>query len=150
MEDNDKSIRFPLEFKAHTNLTKLWNGMSLGLIDGYDSLQQSIKTILWTIPESRPLYKDFGVGIQDFLFGDLTDKEIRKLKERISYNIDKYEPRIELIDIIEGSESGKNGLIELCIQYKIIETNEESEINIEYNEEMISDIQGEGLGLVLS
>lgn len=80
--------------------------------DGFALLQtikevaaQNIKMVLYTEPGERVFDPQFGVGIKRFLFQPDVQQTRTEIRNRISQQINKYLPYINILEISFGSKT---------------------------------------------
>lgn len=83
-----------------------------------DLVRESVKRILFTRPFERVNRPNFGVGAENFLF-DFTELIERRAKEIITYQLQTYEPRIEVLDVNISRDPQDLYKVKLTIQYVI-------------------------------
>lgn len=108
-----------------TTLPVVLENGTWGTVAGVDSVKQSIGRILKTVLNSRWYREDLGVGIEDALFDPNDDVIEAWLDYAISEGIEKYEPRVKLLNIIYPNsgtdiDSGKR-LIQINV--RLLRTN---------------------------
>lgn len=67
---------------------------------GYRAVAQSLKTIVLTNPGDLPYDEEFGVGVNSILGENYSVPATLALKDRIYSQVEKYEPRVELSDVV--------------------------------------------------
>jgi len=93
-------------------------------------VKESIKRILLTRPFERPNRPNFGIGIEKFLFSNISSISqfaIDEIKEQLK----TFEPRI-IVDKVSFERQGENG-IKIIISYRVRENyleNQSLEINL--------------------
>lgn len=101
----------------------------LGILYDEDSINQSLKNIVFTNKHERP-YDDYDISsnIQNYLFelnnSAFLNKEIR---DSLYTSIQNYEPRINIIDIIVDSTNKHS--IKVDLYYKIRKTDKISKFD---------------------
>lgn len=104
----------------------------LNIKKGTRSISQSLHTILKTNPNDLDFDEDFGVGIDQILGENNDPISLLALKERISDQISRYEPRIELIEIDTRVSNNQNlHSLAITLYYIIKNTSVEEQITIE-------------------
>ena len=83
------------------------------------AISRSVRNIVLTIPGERPFDPDFGTDINSSLFELMSPITANIVKEQISYSIKRYEPRVELIEVIVEPIYDYNQY-NVIINYKII------------------------------
>lgn len=113
---------FPPSFSAR--------GGEVHVVSGEDDIEQSLGILLATQRSERVMQESFGCDLNEFLFTEISQGTIGRLRSFIEDAILHHEPRIVLNDI-EVSESGAEaGLLLISIDYTIRATN--SRFNMVY------------------
>jgi phage baseplate assembly protein W len=95
---------------------------SLGYPSLEESIRQSIRIILLTRPGERLMRPRFGAGLETFLHEPNTLDTHRRIHDRISAGIRRWEPRV-VADRIEVREDGERpDTVRIEIVYRIIRT----------------------------
>lgn len=93
---NYKGIAFPFQITGGGSVAT-----SELTTDDYRRVKDSIYQILMTYPGERIMNPEFGCRIKNFIFDNITDITILGMvKYEIETAINKWEPRIQLLDVI--------------------------------------------------
>ena len=105
-------------------------GGDVQIVSGAEDIEQSLAILLSTRQGERVMQDDFGCELSEFLFGEISQGLIGRVRSLIADAILHHEPRISL-NGIDVSESGaKDGLLLIGIDYTIRATN--SRFNMVY------------------
>ena len=75
-------------------------------------VDQAIQLILGTAPGERPMRPEFGCGIHDYVFESIDSYTLGRIDYEIRLALDRWEPRIDLVDIdFDTSEAGLGKLV---------------------------------------
>ena len=86
----------------------------LTTVKNEDSIKQSLRTIINTPKGSRIFEPDFGCNVNFYLFEPYLPETGMRIAKDIEYNINAYEPRVELLDIkVEGDSENSGYNIEI-------------------------------------
>lgn len=113
-------VSFPLGVDAR-------GGVALAHED--QDVQQAITIILGTAPGERPMRPEFGCGIHDFVFESVDADMLGRLEFEIRDALDRWEPRIEVRDVVfdlreQGhGPAGSTDVLVIDITYVLRETN---------------------------
>ena len=109
MPKETPGVSFPLEE----------NGKNAGydLCDVKEAVKFNVKNIVLTNPGERVMDSDFGAGIYQALFLNMTDKLLLQIAERIQNQLSTYAPYIT-VNLINVRPNGENSL-KVSIKYKI-------------------------------
>ena len=110
------------------NLPKNTN-LDFNFVENYESIHQSITTIIMTKKGSRTQFQNpyFGSNIHKILFEKMSLFTSIQIKNEIALALELWEPRIEIIEIIVDADQ-ENNLYNVAIHYKIVELNIEDEL----------------------
>ena len=98
-------------------------GAEVQTVSGVDDIEQSLMILLETRRGERVMQDDFGCDLSEFLFGEISQGLIGRMRSIIADAILHHEPRIAL-NGIEVSEGGSvDGLLLIRIDYTVRATN---------------------------
>lgn len=83
-------VAFPLRVDARGGVA---------LAHDEDDVYEAITVILGTAPGERPMRPEFGCGIHDYVFETIDAYTIGQLTQEIRVALDRWEPRIEVLDL---------------------------------------------------
>lgn len=89
-----------------------------------DDVEQSLWIILTTAPGERVMRPDFGCGIYDLAFAVIDTATLTRVESEVRTSIQKYEARIELIDVIVDPSQAADGLLNIEVEYRVRRTNQ--------------------------
>jgi len=64
-----------------------------------ESVRQNLKNLILTSPGEKVMDPEFGVGVQRILFENFSDPAVSNIKNRITSQVRKYMPFVEVLDI---------------------------------------------------
>jgi phage baseplate assembly protein W len=96
----------------------------LALVRGEQDIEEAITIILGTAPGERPMRPEFGCGIHDYIFETVDAYTIGRLETEIRLALDRWEPRIEVLDINFDTSAAEVGQLLIDIGYVVRETND--------------------------
>ncbi len=96
----------------------------VGLAAGGDDVEQAIRIILSTAPGERPMRPDFGCGIHGLVFDSLDATTVARADVEVRQALDRWEPRIELDDLVFSTDAVDVGVLYVDIRYRLRATNE--------------------------
>ena len=82
------------------------------------AVKESIKNLLFTDRGEKLMRPNFGGGIRELLFENMTPDVIKELENRITETIELYEPRCELIEVSVQASLDENS-VKATIQFYI-------------------------------
>jgi phage baseplate assembly protein W len=105
---------FPPQFEAQGKTVKM-------AID-QDNIRQSLMILLSTVPGERFMHPTYGCDLRRFLFQDVNQGFMTRLKEALLDAITRYESRIKINDIVIALQDSQNGHLTIDLQYTILAT----------------------------
>jgi len=96
----------------------------LALSSGDADVQEAIDVILGTAPGERPMRPEFGCGIHNHVFSNIDASTIAKIEVDIREALDRWEPRIEVLDIDPDLSRMGDGVLLIDITYQLRATND--------------------------
>jgi phage baseplate assembly protein W len=98
-------------------------GADVQTVFGVEDIEQSLAILLATRRGERVMQEEFGCDLSEFLFGEISQGLIGRVRGVIADAILHHEPRIAVNDI-EVSEHGmRDGLLLIHIAYTVRATN---------------------------
>jgi phage baseplate assembly protein W len=88
-----------------------------------DDVKQAIR-ILGTVPGERVMRPDFGCGIYDLAFEVIDSATLVRITNVVIDALTRYEPRIELINVLVDPYRAAEGVLEVNIEYRVRRTNQ--------------------------
>jgi phage baseplate assembly protein W len=108
-------LAFPLRVDARGGLA---------LVRDEEDVQEAIAVILGTSPGERPMRPEFGCGIHDYVFESIDAYSLGRLDYEIRVALDRWEPRIEVLDVEFDTERAQRGELVIEIAYRLRSTND--------------------------
>jgi len=96
----------------------------LALSTGDTDVQEAIDVILGTAPGERPMRPEFGCGIHDHVFSNIDASTVATIEVDIREALDRWEPRIEVLDIDPDLSRMDDGVLLIDITYQLRATND--------------------------
>jgi phage baseplate assembly protein W len=96
----------------------------LALSTGDTDVQEAIDVILGTAPGERPMRPEFGCGIHNHVFANIDASTLAKIEVDIREALDRWEPRIEVLDIEPDLSRMDDGVLLIDITYQLRATND--------------------------
>ena len=105
---------FPLQLDAHSH----------GFVraEYEESVRQSILLILGTAKGERVMRPDFGCGIHDLVFQNLSSGTTGRVQQTVREALLRLEPRIDVTDV-DVRSGGEGSVLEIRIEYEVRATN---------------------------
>jgi phage baseplate assembly protein W len=96
----------------------------LALVRAEVDIAEAITIILGTAPGERPMRPEFGCGIHNYIFESVDAYTMARLEQEIRIALDRWEPRIDLIDVEFGLDRVDHGEVVIEISYVVRTTND--------------------------
>jgi phage baseplate assembly protein W len=97
---------------------------AFALSTGEDDVSEAIEIILGTAPGERPMRPEFGCGIHNYTFESIDAYMLGKVELEIREALDRWEPRIEVVDVDPDLSRVDDGVLMLDITYVLRSTND--------------------------
>jgi hypothetical protein len=97
---------------------------SIALVARERELEESIRLILGTAPGERPMRPEFGCGIHDFVYAPADAETAGRLAYEVRTALARWEPRIEVNDVLVTIDSDDRSLLYLEIRYSLATSND--------------------------
>ena len=101
--------------------TKASGGISLAT--GEREIEEAIRLILSTAPGERPMRPEFGCGVHDLAFDQMNPTTAGRVRFEVMTALDRWEPRIEVLDVVVTADEEDTATLLIEIQYEIRGTN---------------------------
>lgn len=98
-------------------------GAEVHTVFGVEDIEQSLAILLATRRGERVMQEDFGCDLSEFLFGEISQGLIGRVRSVIADAILHDEPRITLNDIDVSESRAREGLLLISLDYTIRATN---------------------------
>jgi phage baseplate assembly protein W len=99
-------------------------GGALALASDEEDIRQAIRIILGTPPGERPMRPEFGCGVHDYVFDVVDAATLGRMEEEIRRALERWEPRIDVVDVGFDIEEGARGKLAITISYRVRATND--------------------------
>lgn len=106
-------------FPVHTDATG-----AIALVSREREVEESIRLILGTAYGERPMRPEYGCGIHDYVFAPADDTTAGRLAFEVRGSLERWEPRIEVIDVIVTVDEVDRAAMYIDIRYTIKGTND--------------------------
>jgi phage baseplate assembly protein W len=97
---------------------------SIALVTHEREVEESIRLILATAPGERPMRPEFGCGVHEFVFAPADAGTAGDIACAVRIALDRWEPRIDLEDIVVRFDEVDVGTLYIEIHYSIRGTND--------------------------
>lgn len=97
---------------------------SIALVSRDREVAESIRIILGTAPGERPMRPEFGCAIHDLVFAPADASTAGELAYQVRLALERWEPRIDLLDVIVRFDAVDSGALLIDIRYSLRDTND--------------------------
>jgi phage baseplate assembly protein W len=97
-----------------------------------DAIKSNILNFFLTGKRERMMNPNFGAGIREQLFEQITNNTVENLEDIISFGLNDYFPQVQLTNLNVSAAPDQN-LIQIYFSYSIKNTNIQDEITINFN-----------------
>lgn len=98
-------------------------GSQVQTVSEREDIEQSLGLVLATRPGERVMQDDFGCELGEFLFEEITDGLIGRLRSVIEDAILHHEPRVHLDEVDVTADDALAGLLHITVSYTVRATN---------------------------
>ena len=93
------------------------------MVKDEEDIKESITIFIGTRLGERIMRSNYGSIIHSYTYESIDGNSIKNLSMEIKINLQKFEPRINVIDVDATRSDSNQGLINFNIQYEIIGAN---------------------------
>ena len=97
-----------------------------------DAIKSNILNFFLTGKRERMMNPNFGAGIREQLFEQITQGTAQNIEDIISFGLQEYFPQIRLNSLVVNASPDQN-IIQVYFKYSILNTNISDEISINFN-----------------
>ena len=117
MSDNlvGAGIAFPLRVDSRGGLA---------LSRSNDDVDEAIRLIVGTAQGERPMRPEFGCGIHEYVFESIDAYTLGRIDYEIRVALDRWEPRIDVVDIEFDTSEAEVGKLVIEITYALRTTSD--------------------------
>jgi phage baseplate assembly protein W len=108
-------VAFPLRVDARGGLAIVRDG---------EDVVEAIRLIIGTAKGERPMRPEFGCGIHDYVFEAIDAYTMGRLDYEIRVALDRWEPRIDVLDIEFDDDDAGAGRLLIDITFQLRSTND--------------------------
>ncbi len=91
----------------------------VALVTREREIEEAIRIILGTAPGERPMRPEFGCRIHDYVFGPVSSSTAGLMVYAVRTALERWEPRIDVNDVLVGFDNSNQGTIYLDIRYTV-------------------------------
>jgi phage baseplate assembly protein W len=96
----------------------------MALVSQEREIEEAIRLILGTAYGERPMRPEFGCAIHDFVFAGADAATAAQIGFEVRASLKRWEPRIDVADVIVTSDPADTSLLYIDIRYSIKATND--------------------------
>ncbi|MGV7961260.1 GPW/gp25 family protein [Photorhabdus tasmaniensis] len=89
------------------------------MAEGAKNVQQSINILFLTEPGERIMREDYGCGLNDYMFENISDELMAEIQTRIEERVLRYEPRAEITDIQVNQRTDSPNTLHIQVTYSL-------------------------------
>jgi phage baseplate assembly protein W len=97
---------------------------ALALASGDEDIRQAMILVLRTSPGERPMRPEFGCPLRSFVFDAIDPYTIGRLRDEVLAALERWEPRIDVLDVDIDVGDIDHGRLLLDIAYVVRATND--------------------------
>ncbi|MGE3622149.1 MAG: GPW/gp25 family protein [Acidimicrobiia bacterium] len=96
----------------------------IALVSRERELEEAMRLILSTYPGERPMRPEFGSRLRDYVFRGITDETMSELALEVRNALLRWEPRVEVEDVVVTPDPGDRALVYIDISYRAKDVND--------------------------
>ena len=96
----------------------------IALVSREQEIEESIRLILGTALGERPMRPEFGCAIHDYVFDSADTETAAKVAAAVRASLRRWEPRIEVREVIVSFDAENTSIIYIDIRYAIGDAND--------------------------
>jgi phage baseplate assembly protein W len=96
----------------------------VALVSGDEDVNEAIQVIVGTARGERRMRPEFGCGIHDYVFESIDAYTVSCIEREIRLALDRWEPRIEVVEIETDTADAELGKLQIRIVYALRGTND--------------------------
>ena len=100
----------------------------IALVAGVRDIEQSVRIILGTRPGERKMRPEFGCRVHELIFAPRDAAMEGLLIYYVEQALGRWEPRIQLQEVVVRPTSGSDGAVMVDIRYRVKTTHDERSI----------------------
>ncbi|MDE1482852.1 GPW/gp25 family protein [Xenorhabdus bovienii] len=108
---------FPPQFFINNNGTEISSGVILA--EGVENVHQSMKILFLTEQGERIMREDYGCGLNDYLFANISDELMADIQTKIEEGVLRYELRADITEIQVSQKTDLPNTLQVYITYAL-------------------------------
>jgi uncharacterized protein len=97
---------------------------AIALVSREQEIEEAMRLVLATAPGERPMRPEFGCGIHNHVFSNIDASTLAKIEVDIREALDRWEPRIDVLDVDPDLSRMDDGVLLIDITYQLRATND--------------------------
>ena len=131
-DDNRIGLKFPLDFEDIGNAAEGEEpDRRLSPCTYAEHVRQSLQTLLLTARGERFMRPGYGSGLSAYLFENIDATTVSLIKSEVRSTVERYEPRIELIDVDVDHSARDPGALRVAVFYRIKSTGFSDQLTVD-------------------
>ena len=106
---------------------------SIAMVDGADSVRQSILLLLSTRPGERVMRPEYGCDLHRLVFAPNDDTTAGLVIHYVQRALERWEPRIEIVELDAGRNAEQPTLLDVHLAYRVLATQRVEELAFSLN-----------------
>jgi phage baseplate assembly protein W len=102
----------------------------VAMVEGDDSVRQALLLLLSTRPGERVMRPDYGCDLHRLVFAPNDDTTAGLAIHYVQQALDRWEPRVEVVDIDAGRNPINSELLEIRLVYRVRASQRQAELSI--------------------
>ncbi|PQQ23169.1 GPW/gp25 family protein [Photorhabdus hindustanensis] len=93
--------------------------MGIIMAEGAEHVRQNMKVLFLTEPGERIMREDYGCGLNDYMFENISDELMAHIQTRIEERVLRYEPRAEITEIQVNQKINLPNTLHIKVNYAL-------------------------------
>jgi uncharacterized protein len=95
---------------------------AIAMVEGDDSVRQSILLLLSTMPGERVMRPEYGCNLHRLVFAPNDDTTAGLAIHYVRQALERWEPRIEILKLDAGRNPQAPALLDITMEYRVLAT----------------------------
>ncbi|ETS29975.1 phage baseplate protein [Photorhabdus temperata] len=89
------------------------------IAEGAENVRQNMKILFLTEPGERIMRENYGCGLNDYLFANISDELMAEIQTRIEERVLRYEPRANITEIHVNQRTDLPNTLHIQVTYAL-------------------------------
>jgi len=107
--------------------------------EDYERIKQSLIVVLSTLPAERIMRPEFGCDLHQFMFMNINEALLAQISSVIKDNIQRNEPRVELLSVDVEKNRLKPYCLQVLISYRVYNSDQKNQLSGELD--LVNDLR---------